>query len=203
MKRLSRSLLRQSAIGCSPIVNCNGVTFSSNVTSTHSSIMNTKRNDRFLSHKNYLTKRCFSSDNSKDPQEEEDSHDDFKPKTHTPESGDEDFVQQQIEEWVKENKIVLFMKGVPQQPQCGFSNFVVQLMRFYKIKDFKAINVLANPAIREGIKKYSDWPTIPQLYIDGEFVGGCDIVQDMHKDGSFKELLIEKELWKGTIQDDE
>jgi len=87
--------------------------------------------------------------------------------------------------------VVLFMKGVPAQPQCGFSSTVVQILSYLGVP-FKGINVLADPAIRQGIKDFSNWPTIPQLYVKGEFVGGCDIVREMFEEGELESYLLEK-----------
>ena len=89
---------------------------------------------------------------------------------------------QQIESEIKENQVVLFMKGTPVAPQCGFSATVVQVLTQMGVK-FKGINVLADAELRDGIKSYTNWPTIPQLYVKGEFVGGCDIVRAMHANG--------------------
>jgi len=98
----------------------------------------------------------------------------------------------QIEDIVKANKIVLFMKGSKSFPQCGFSSTVVQILGDI-VPDFETVNVLADPAIRAGIKEYAEWPTIPQLYIDGEFVGGCDIIKQMSANGDLhKQLGVEK-----------
>lgn len=83
---------------------------------------------------------------------------------------------------------MLYMKGSPSQPMCGFSATVVQIMKSAEV-NFASVNVLDYPDIREGIKKYSDWPTIPQLYVDGEFIGGCDIVTSMNESGELAELL--------------
>ncbi|KHJ47520.1 monothiol glutaredoxin, Grx4 family [Trichuris suis] len=94
----------------------------------------------------------------------------------------------QIEALVKSNKVVLFMKGVPEQPMCGFSNLAVQILKHHGLS-FKAFNVLEDESLRQGIKDYSDWPTIPQLFIDGEFVGGADIVLELHKNGQLVEML--------------
>lgn len=90
--------------------------------------------------------------------------------------------QQEIDEAVKGSPVILFMKGTPDFPQCGFSARTVQVLRDMKAP-FSAVNVLADDRIREGIKRYGDWPTIPQLYIGGELVGGCDIVLEMHETG--------------------
>jgi monothiol glutaredoxin len=93
-----------------------------------------------------------------------------------------------IDKAVKDNPVVLFMKGVPDQPGCGFSAVVVQILDHLGV-DFAAVNVLQSDAIRQGIKAYSDWPTIPQLYVKGEFVGGCDIIREMFASGELKTLL--------------
>jgi len=89
------------------------------------------------------------------------------------------------------NDVVLFMKGTPVFPQCGFSAAVVQILTQTGVK-FKAFDVLADPELRNGIKEFSNWPTIPQLYVKGEFVGGCDIIREMHESGELKPLLAEK-----------
>ena len=102
-----------------------------------------------------------------------------------------DDVQKSIDKAVKENEVVLFMKGTPTFPQCGFSSVVVQVLD-YLGDDYVASNVLEDQAIREGIKIYSDWPTIPQLYVKGEFVGGCDIIKEMFESGELKEFMTEK-----------
>ncbi len=93
-----------------------------------------------------------------------------------------------IDELVKNNDVVLFMKGTAQLPQCGFSSVVVQVLGKLGVS-FKDINVLESPEIRQGIKDYTNWPTIPQLYIKGEFIGGCDIVREMYQAGELQELL--------------
>lgn len=120
-----------------------------------------------------------------------DSHDDFKPKRTTAEVGDD--VQSSIGEMVKANQVLLFMKGVPSAPQCGFSQQVVRVLHAVGV-DFSSINVLENPEIRDGIKTFSDWPTIPQLYVAGEFVGGCDIITAQFQSGELKDLLLEHKL---------
>ena len=97
----------------------------------------------------------------------------------------------QIEGEIKANDVVLFMKGTPVFPQCGFSAAVVQALANLGIK-FKGIDVLADMKVREGIKQFSNWPTIPQLYVKGEFVGGCDIVREMFQAGELQSLLKEK-----------
>ena len=96
-----------------------------------------------------------------------------------------------IKQDITDNSVVLFMKGTPVFPQCGFSAAVVQILSHLGVK-FKGIDVLADPEIRQGIKEFSNWPTIPQLYVKGEFVGGCDIVKEMFQAGELKPLLVEK-----------
>jgi len=92
---------------------------------------------------------------------------------------------------ITDNPVVLFMKGSPVFPQCGFSAAVVQLLSHLGVK-FKGIDVLADPEIRQGIKEFSNWPTIPQLYVKGEFVGGCDIIREMFETGELQQLFEEK-----------
>jgi monothiol glutaredoxin len=99
----------------------------------------------------------------------------------------------EIKKTVEENKVVLYMKGSKDFPQCGFSATVVQILRNLNV-NFVDINVLTNPEIREGIKEFSDWPTIPQLYIDGEFIGGCDIVKEMFQAQELQQLLKDKKI---------
>mmetsp|Transcript_20683 Transcript_20683/g.40039 ORF Transcript_20683/g.40039 Transcript_20683/m.40039 type:complete len:118 (+) Transcript_20683:195-548(+) len=96
---------------------------------------------------------------------------------------------------VKENPLMIYMKGSPNMPQCGFSKTVVDIIRHMGY-DFRARNVLSNDLLRQGIKEYSDWPTVPQVYVKGEFVGGCDIMIEMFKDGSLEELLDESGVVK-------
>lgn len=98
-------------------------------------------------------------------------------------------VQKQIDEWVKNNPVVLFMKGTAQFPMCGFSGRAVNILKQSGVTTFKAVNVLEDDAIREGIKTYSNWPTIPQLYINGEFIGGSDIMMEMYESGELQKLL--------------
>ena len=99
-----------------------------------------------------------------------------------------DPVHDWIAKSVEENPVVLFMKGVPEQPQCGFSAVSVQILDHLGV-DFVGVDVLQSDALRQGIKTYSDWPTIPQLYVKGEFVGGCDIIKEMFQAGELKALL--------------
>ena len=93
-----------------------------------------------------------------------------------------------IADTVGQHPVVLFMKGVPEQPQCGFSATVVSILNQVDV-DYVAVNVLQNDALRQGIKQFSDWPTIPQLYVKGEFVGGCDILREMYEAGELKPFL--------------
>ena len=97
-------------------------------------------------------------------------------------------VIQRIQQDISGNDVVLYMKGTPVFPQCGFSAAVVQVLSDLGVK-FKGIDVLTDPSLRQGIKEFSSWPTIPQLYVKGEFVGGCDIVREMHDSGELRELL--------------
>ena len=101
-------------------------------------------------------------------------------------------VFEQIKKDINENDIVLYMKGSKNIPQCGFSATVAQVLERVGVADYKDVNVLADAEIREGIKAFSDWPTVPQLYVKGEFIGGCDIVREMYESGELLELLREK-----------
>lgn len=120
------------------------------------------------------------------------THSDFKPKVK--QEITDDNVMKNIDDWVKNNDVVLFMKGTREMPRCGFSNYAVQILNFYKIKDFKVVNILESPILREAVKKYSNWPTYPQLYIKGNLVGGCDILKEMHENGTFKELVEREQV---------
>lgn len=102
-----------------------------------------------------------------------------------------DAVHAEIEAAVKNNDVVLFMKGTPTFPQCGFSSTVVQILDYLGV-EYISNNVLENQAVREGIKSYTNWPTIPQLYVKGEFMGGCDIVKEMFEAGELREMFTEK-----------
>ena len=99
--------------------------------------------------------------------------------------------KKKIEKLIGENDVCLFMKGTPDAPQCGFSMAVTNLLKILEV-NFKGINVLEDQNLREGIKVFSDWPTIPQLYIKKEFVGGCDIVKEMYENGELKKILEDK-----------
>jgi monothiol glutaredoxin len=98
-------------------------------------------------------------------------------------------VQDVIKEQVTKNPVVLYMKGSPDFPQCGFSANVVGILRACGVEDFVSVNVLENPDIRQGIKEYANWPTIPQLYVNGEFIGGSDILREMYESGELKKVL--------------
>ncbi|XP_031623938.1 glutaredoxin-related protein 5, mitochondrial [Contarinia nasturtii] len=114
--------------------------------------------------------------------------------------------KEQLEKMVKKNKVVVFMKGVPDAPKCGFSNAVVQILRMHAVS-YDSHDVLENESIRQGIKDFTNWPTIPQVFIDGEFVGGCDILLQMHQSGELIEELkkvgITSDLLKKDNSSDE
>ena len=101
--------------------------------------------------------------------------------------------QSTIKQQVTSHPVALYMKGTPQFPQCGFSATVVQILYACGVKDFFSVNVLEEPEIRQGIKEYANWPTIPQLYVNGEFVGGCDILREMYQSGELQKLLAAKQ----------
>ena len=102
-------------------------------------------------------------------------------------------IKDKINNAINENDICLFMKGTPDSPQCGFSMAVTNILKHLNVK-FKGINVLEDENLRQGIKDFSDWPTIPQLYIKGEFIGGCDIVKEMFENGELKKIFQDKNL---------
>ena len=102
-------------------------------------------------------------------------------------------IKEKLKKIIDSNEVCLFMKGVPESPQCGFSMTVSNILKHLNV-NFKGVNILEDDEIRNGIKEYSDWPTIPQLYIKGEFVGGCDIVKEIFESGELKELLIKKKI---------
>jgi monothiol glutaredoxin len=101
--------------------------------------------------------------------------------------------KEKLKKIIDSNEVCLFMKGVPEAPQCGFSMTISNILKHLKV-NFKGVNVLEDESIRKGIKDYSDWPTIPQLYIKGEFVGGCDIIKEMFEKGELKDLLQLKKI---------
>jgi monothiol glutaredoxin len=100
-------------------------------------------------------------------------------------------VYERIKQDIADNEVVLYMKGSPVFPQCGFSAAVVQILTNLGVR-FKGIDVLTDPSLRQGIKEFSQWPTVPQLYVKGDFVGGCDIVREMYETGELEELLTER-----------
>ena len=102
-------------------------------------------------------------------------------------------LKKKINDALEKNEVCLFMKGTPETPQCGFSLAVSNVLKHLEV-NFQGINVLENDELREGIKKFSDWPTIPQLYIKGEFIGGCDIVKEMFEKGELQKKLQEKQI---------
>ena len=97
-------------------------------------------------------------------------------------------INEKIKDIITKNDVVLFMKGTPEMPQCGFSMTVSNILKELKVK-FSGVNVLADPEIRQGIKDFSNWPTVPQLYVKGEFIGGCDIAKEMYENGELKKKL--------------
>ena len=100
-------------------------------------------------------------------------------------------IQEVIKEQVSTHPVVLYMKGTPQFPQCGFSATVAQILKACGVTDVFAVDVLSNPDIRQGIKEFSNWPTIPQVYIKGQFIGGADIMREMYQNGELQKLLAE------------
>ena len=103
----------------------------------------------------------------------------------------DDQIKSAIQNHINDNEVCLFMKGTPDAPQCGFSMAVSNMLKILEV-NFTGVNVLENQSIREGIKKFSDWPTIPQLYVKKEFIGGCDIVKEMYETGELKKLFDNK-----------
>ena len=103
----------------------------------------------------------------------------------------EEKIKIEIQNYIDNNEVCLFMKGTPDAPQCGFSMAVSNILKILEVS-YKGINVLEDQSIREGIKVFSDWPTIPQLYVKKEFVGGCDIVKEMYESGELKKILLDK-----------
>ena len=103
----------------------------------------------------------------------------------------EEKIKSEIQNYIDNNDVCLFMKGTPDAPQCGFSMAVSNILKILEV-NYKGINVLDDQSIREGIKVFTDWPTIPQLYVKKEFVGGCDIVKEMYENGELKKILLDK-----------
>ena len=101
-------------------------------------------------------------------------------------------IKDTIKDQVTKNRVVLYMKGTPQFPQCGFSATATEILKRCGVASFASFNVLQDETLRQGIKEYSNWPTIPQLYVDGEFVGGCDIMREMYQSGELQQLLSQQ-----------
>ena len=99
-----------------------------------------------------------------------------------------------IRDQIAKNRVVLYMKGTPQFPQCGFSATATEILRRCGVDDFASYNILQDETLRQGIKEFSNWPTIPQLYVDGEFVGGCDIMREMYQSGELQQLLATQKV---------
>lgn len=102
-------------------------------------------------------------------------------------------IKQEIDNMVKQNDVVLFLKGTAAMPMCGFSATVIQILNQLQIP-FKDVNVLIDPTLRQGVKDYTNWPTIPQLYVKGEFIGGCDIIREMYESGELQNLLLQQHV---------
>lgn len=133
--------------------------------------------------KHFCVKHNDNDDNTKD------IDNDFKPVyKESNKNAENNELLEDINNIVKSNDVVLFMKGTKEMPRCGFSNYLIQVLKFYKIENFKDVNVLENESLRQAVKDYSNWPTFPQLYIKSELIGGCDIVKEMHENGTFQEL---------------
>ncbi|CAG7890144.1 unnamed protein product [Brassica rapa] len=117
-----------------------------------------------------------------------DTHDDFKPTQKVPPGGSTDSLKDLVENDVKENPVMLYMKGVPEAPQCGFSSLAVRVLQQYNVP-IGARNILEDPELKNAVKSFSHWPTFPQIFIKGEFIGGSDIILNMHKEGELEEKL--------------
>src|SRR4029078_9450004 len=98
-------------------------------------------------------------------------------------------IKDTIKDQVKQNRVVLYMKGTPQFPQCGFSATAAEILKRCGVSDYASFNVLQEDMLREGVKQFSNWPTIPQLYVDGQFIGGCDIMREMYQSGELQQVL--------------
>lgn len=171
------SILRRAAL----TKNTSGINMQ--LVSSNTTVPNTSRLSRF-----------FSTGSTNDPNapkmDVEGSDADFRPKEKPANAqlSDKEILAQ-IDGWVKNNNLVLFMKGNPQQPMCGYSRFVVEVLKYYNLSGYKSVDVLKDANVRRLVKEYSDWQTFPQLYVKGELVGGCDIVTEMHKKGTLHEVL--------------
>ncbi|KAJ2052247.1 monothiol glutaredoxin grx5 [Coemansia sp. S2] len=105
-----------------------------------------------------------------------------------------------IDDTISQNDLVVFMKGTPDEPMCGFSRAVIQVLQMHGVDEIAGVNCLQDPEIREGIKEYTDWPTIPQVYVKGEFIGGCDVMVQMHQSGELHELLVKEGILKADAE---
>ncbi|KAJ2353027.1 monothiol glutaredoxin grx5, partial [Coemansia erecta] len=105
-----------------------------------------------------------------------------------------DHAKSLIDGAVKTNPLVVFMKGTPDEPMCGFSRAVIQILQMHGVDEITGVDCLQDPEVREGIKEYTDWPTIPQVYVKGEFIGGCDVMVQMHQSGELHELLVKEKI---------
>ncbi|MDD1709779.1 MAG: Grx4 family monothiol glutaredoxin [Methanoregulaceae archaeon] len=103
-------------------------------------------------------------------------------------------IQDTIRTQVTTNRVVLYMKGQPKFPQCGFSATAVEILKRCGVNDYLAVDVLQDPEIRQGIKEYSNWPTVPQLYVNGEFIGGCDIMREMYQSGELQQVFAKQNV---------
>lgn len=139
-----------------------------------------------------ISKNNFSDKNNK-VSDNNDIHKDFQPEIKTNLSTMEDYMKF-IDSTIKSNKVCVFMKGTKEMPRCGFSNYMIQVLKFYKLPNIKDVNVLESTELREAVKQYSSWPTYPQLYINGELIGGCDIIKQMHESGELESLLKTQQL---------
>ena len=163
---------------------------------------NTKSNNLSINTNNSINnfqRSSFSNTKNKDNEDsdEKDIDKDFQPIIKSqPNISKTKTILEEIDDIVKSNEVVLFMKGTKEMPRCGFSNYLIQVLKFYKINNFKDVNVLETDEIRQAVKEYSNWPTFPQLYIKGELIGGSDIVKDMHENGTFQELCERNNLIK-------
>ena len=185
LSRCSEALVTSSSVGgaaasrsqliksFSSITTQNLIQSSSTVSSTNQSSVSART--QLPINSQYPQSRNFSS------------HDDFAPQKKEIDT-DTDAIHNLIDSHVKGNRIMLYMKGSPAQPMCGFSATVVGILK-NSGADFASVNVLDYPEVREGVKKYAQWPTIPQLYVDGEFIGGCDIITELDQSGELKEML--------------
>ncbi|KAJ2546333.1 monothiol glutaredoxin grx5, partial [Coemansia sp. RSA 1836] len=108
-----------------------------------------------------------------------------------------------IDDAISQNDLVVFMKGTPDEPLCGFSRAVIQVLQMHGVDEIAGVNCLQDPEIREGIKEFSDWPTIPQVYVKGEFIGGCDVMVQMHQSGELHELLVKEGILKADTETEE